>query len=105
MVKEQKVVDLGWMQQYITHRIEDHIKCVPCTDVDKWCRPGGSAVMEKGKKRATKIFSTEVEAKEFIDQEGFKKAKIEFRAPKYLRCESYCQARSVCPFAKSLKEV
>lgn len=104
MVKEQDVIPFDRMEQYVNNRLAIHAACFPCTSMDKWCRPGGFAVMEKGKKRATKILLTEQEAIDLIDLVGLKKATIEVRLPKYLRCESYCQARSVCPFAKSLQK-
>jgi hypothetical protein len=65
----------------------------PCTDEERWVRPGGWAIMRPGGKRARKICSTESEA--LSSSRGDEV--IEERPPEYVRCTgNYCHVSRWC---------
>lgn len=70
----------------------------PCTDAERWAKPGKTAVMKKGRKSALRLFDTTFEAKQYIvDNKLSSQHYIEDRpGDPYFRCRNYCQVRSVC---------
>ena len=72
-----------------------------CTDDERWARASKWAVMEKGKKRATKLHDTEADAKAHAEQLG---AKVEARPGQSIRCASYCPMASKCSQWKKIRE-
>lgn len=70
---------------------------IPCTDADRWAQPEKWAVMENGRKRALRLLGSKEEAEQWCLTNGYPKAEIERREPKYTRCEKYC---SVAPFCQ-----
>ncbi len=72
-----------------------------CSDEDRWARPPKWAVMKKGKKRAVRLFDSEILAGQRCNKEGAG-AFVEFRKGENIRCESYC---SVAPFCEQFKKL
>tara|TARA_R110000796_G_scaffold90631_4_gene194545 strand:+ start:849 stop:1715 length:867 start_codon:yes stop_codon:yes gene_type:complete len=63
-----------------------------CTDEERWKIPDKWALMNKGKKRALKLYTSEEDAKENMGENNH----IEFREGKANKCESYCPANQFC---------
>jgi len=91
---------------------DDHLK--PCSDKERWTKPGQVAVYKAGNKRAARVVNTANEAIDWMRWRGLipqhhgdeeadllaGKTRVgyylEFRPPRYVRCESYCAAAAVC---------
>lgn len=94
---------------FIQERVEAHraarsagIDQLPlCTDEERWARASKWAVVEKGKKRATKLHDTEEDARAHAEQLG---AKVEARPGVSMRCASYCPVASKCSQWKKIRE-
>jgi len=77
-----------------------------CTDEERWLRGEAWAVVKKGQKKAKAVFKaedhmSESDALAWIDRQKDKSTlSVEHRKGRYVRCEKYCDARSVCPHAK-----
>jgi hypothetical protein len=81
-------------EAYLVERIRLHQMETPppCTDEERWKRPTKWALMQKGRKRAIKLF----DARPFqitLTQGQY----WEPRIGGYARCENYCPAANVCP--------
>lgn len=68
-----------------------------CTDKERWAEPTRYAVMQKGKKRALKLFDTDLEALEYAEQVG---GYVEKREGTDKKCEEYCQCCEFCSYWK-----
>jgi hypothetical protein len=94
--------------QFIKQRVEAHMaargadeKDLPeCTDDERWARASKWAVMEKGKKRATKLHDSKEQADEHAATLG---AKVEKRPGMNMRCASYCPVARKCSQWKRIK--
>lgn len=64
----------------------------PCTDEERWAIPEKWALMQKGRKRAIKLFEAIPENLTLSEGQTW-----EHRPAKYRRCEDYCHASDVCP--------
>lgn len=92
---------MAWLEQ----RIEAHKWAmdggdIPCTDDERWHRPGKWAVTKNGNKKAAKLADTDLELSGWIAMNRAKLGtgyKIEQRAASYPRCENYCAAAAFCP--------
>jgi hypothetical protein len=79
-----------------------------CTDEDKWIKLEKWAVKHKGKEKADRLLDTAAEASEYIMmrkwEQDYAKGNvyIEQRKTEPKNCTSYCSARSVCAYARSL---
>lgn len=79
-----------------------------CSPKDRWYRSGGWRVMKNGNRKADRVCNTQAEALKFIeDNKAVLKPGRYFLDPLEtegvnMRCLYYCEARSVCSFAKSL---
>lgn len=97
-------------EAYVKTRVQFHKDRpqAPCTDEEKWFRPGKIAVMKAGAKRALKLCDTKEEAEKFASgyckERPKEKLSAVERPGKYVKCESYCQVRNFCEFGKSLKQ-
>lgn len=95
-------------EEFLRNRIRLHREAesvLPdCTDHERWHRPGGVAVMKKGRKRALRVLDDEVEARMWAEQNGEGGLYLERREGKDVRCLSWCPARSVCSHAQSLQQ-
>lgn len=81
-------------EAYLEERVRLHQMEAPppCTDEERWKQPSKWALMQKGKKRAVKLF----DARPFqikLNEEQY----WEPRPGAYRRCESYCRVSSICP--------
>jgi hypothetical protein len=93
---------------FIKERVHAHraaraagIEMLPeCTPEERWARPSKWAVMEKGKKRATKLHDSKEDAEAHAEALG---AKVETRPGQSLRCASYCPVASKCSQWKKIK--
>lgn len=77
---------------------------VPCTDEERWARPGQWAVFKSGNVKASKVEPTEEALSEWIFRNRAKLGatyKIEERPGTYARCADYCAA---APFCKQHQE-
>ena len=95
---------MGTME-YIEKRFAIHsLGNVECTPAEKWERPTTYAVMKKKAKRATRVLSTEIEAKEYIDNMKNEKVRPNFEVQKregeIVRCQDYCDVNKFCPYYK-----
>lgn len=79
---------------YLHERVAAHQATppAPCTDEDRWLSPSKWALMQKGRKRAIKLFDSKPAHLSMSDGQYW-----EQRPGIYRRCESYCRASSVCP--------
>lgn len=86
-------------ETYIQERVAIHTEetTIPCTDEERWVRPGKWAVMEKGKKKAVKLFDKWADAQEMIDYQKKESLYLEKREPVYVRCDDYCLVKKWCP--------
>lgn len=75
---------------------------LPCDPTRRWHKPDRWAVVKEGRKRATRVFESEDEAKELVEhQEQFGvKNRIEHRPGEDTRCQSYCPVAQFCPYGK-----
>jgi len=88
--------------EYIQERIALHEAAKqgfpsPCTPEDRWSQGDKWAVMRKGAKRASKVFSNPDEAHTFSNEKGTA-FNVEFRPGVDLRCTEYCSAAPFCSF-------
>ena len=75
-----------------------------CTDDERWYRGEKWAVMEKGRKKATKLFESESEALKWVRANEIDvKYEIVKRDGVNAKCMEYCSVRHICPFGKGLK--
>lgn len=85
-------------EAYIQARLKDHNenshRC--CTGEERWERPTTYAIKKKGQKRAMRVLNSSEEAEEYMNKKGGDF--VEVRKGKNVRCEDYCNIRSVCPY-------
>lgn len=95
-------------ESFIAKRIrdfEDAKQTLPlCSDEDRWKDKDVYALTKIGKKKATKLFNTEEEAKSHVEIFAIKGHEILFRPGVNRRCESYCNVAQFCEQFKKLKE-
>jgi hypothetical protein len=65
----------------------------PCADCERWATEPVFAVIEKGKKRATKLHETREEADKHAASIG---AEVVERPKEYRRCQDYCDVAAFC---------
>ncbi len=97
-VVEQEVPLWSFERQesYIAERLALHNSPArKCTDVERWLRDEHFACKKPANKRARKKYDSLAEAQADV-RTG---EEVEHRPGRYVYCEDYCQARSVCPFA------
>lgn len=101
---EQKDV-LTYLEKRVKMLKEAKVELPECTEEDRWARPSKWAVMEKGKKRAMRLFDSEKEAELRAEKERLKgtKAYVEYRPGENIRCASYCPVADFCDQYKNLK--
>jgi hypothetical protein len=91
----------AWVEQKVElHRWAMNGGDAPCTDEERWHRPGKWAVTKVGNAKATKLADTELELSAWIGMNRAKVGnnfKIEQRAGSFARCEQYCAAAAFCP--------
>jgi hypothetical protein len=81
-------------EEYLIERVRLHRMETPpeCTDEERWMSPEKWALMQKGRKRAVKLFDVKPEQITLTDGQYW-----ELRPGIYRRCESYCRASTICP--------
>ena len=71
-----------------------------CTADERWARKPKYAVMKKGRKKAVKLHTDEVEALSHCEMLGAGHS-VDYRKGESVRCERYCDVAQFCPqFAK-----
>lgn len=105
-----KVLDIPiWREKetelYLSQRILAHLEArtgeLPlCSPEERWSKPTRFALMQKGKKRAIKLFDTKEEAWAAVS--GNKDRFVEKREGEETRCLHYCE---VCPWCDFGREV
>lgn len=77
-----------------------------CSPEKRWHKPDKWAVMRSGQKRAVKLFDSEQDAEDCMEElsERPTKAKltysVEFRQGEDTRCQSYCSVAQFCPYGR-----
>lgn len=107
---------------YINNRLKAHAQDMPeCTAKEMWARGEAWAVMKKGRKSALKIEGTKEAAWNWCLENGHAKFTesgtedepdidmvfnsgiyIEYRKPKYVRCEKFCPCSEHCSQFKDI---
>lgn len=111
VVLDIPVVDDNEVALYIEERVIEHKKAAlskepalpVCTPEERWERRGDVAIIEEGKKRATKVFSSREEAElslPFFQDKTKKTLTIVERPGESVRCTTYCPVASKCSIAK-----
>lgn len=76
----------------------------PCSDKDRWYTGNKWAVMEMGKKKASRVLDSEDLAYKYLqNQIKGKNARIDFRKGVNRRCEDYCIVKDFCEQYKKSK--
>jgi hypothetical protein len=76
-----------------------------CTDEERWYRGEKWAVMERGRKKATKLFESENEAIKWVKTNEIDISyQIVKRDGVNAKCLEYCAVRHICPFGRGLKD-
>ena len=90
-------------EEYVLERINAHFHdgTIPCTDDERWAKPGKFAVMKKGRKTALRLLDSSAEAAKWTEEntDGKDIQTIE-RPATYSRCEQYCNVNQFCPVWK-----
>ena len=100
------------VEEYLTERLNKYklaelSKPADCTPKERWTTKDVFAVMSTSKKRAVRNFSTEEEAKDYIDEYGMKLVKpyIEPRLSNDFKCNFFCDVSKVCDQFKERQEM
>lgn len=75
-----------------------------CSPEDRWNTGDKWAVIEKGKKRAKRVYDNEEEATEHVSS-AFSigvKMEIDFRPGEDKRCKDYCPVKAFCEYGRNL---
>lgn len=88
-------------EAFLLERIKAHQHPNPplCTAEERWQKPERYAVMQKGKKRATKVYDDAKMAANHVATLG-NGAKVETRPSEPTRCMHYCNVAQFCSFGK-----
>jgi len=80
-------------EEYLEERVRLHQMETPppCTDEERWLQPAKWALMQKGRKRAVKLFDSQPESLVLTKGQYW-----EHRPGRYRRCEDYCAASAHC---------
>ncbi len=80
-------------EAYLDERVRLHQMVLPppCTDEERWHQPDKWALMQKGRKRAVKLFDSKPAHLTLTEGQYW-----ELRQGAYRRCESYCAAAPFC---------
>jgi len=95
--------------EYIRHRIAIHRaaretgKLPECSVEDRWAKPDKWAVVKPNQKRATRVFSSEAEARSFAEEMEFD-CDVRWEPGKSTRCEGYCNVAPFCDQWKKIQE-
>lgn len=108
--KAIQVIDMNIMSDeetmaWVDQRVEGlkwamHGGDTPCTDEERWHRPGKWAVTKAGNQKATKLADSELELSAWIATNRGKVGnnyEIAQRPGVYARCADYCAAAAHCP--------
>jgi len=72
---------------------------IPCTRYDQWSDTKDWAIIKKGGSRATKVFETEIQAINYMEEQSkmnLETHDIVHRMTEKTKCISYCDCRDVC---------
>ena len=85
-------------EEYVLERINAHFHdgTIPCTDDERWVKPGKFAVMKKGRKSALRLLDSKEEAEKWVVETG-EGTEIVERPTTFSRCELYCNVNQFCP--------
>lgn len=94
---------------FVRERIAAHeaakVSLPLCSDEERWARPERWALMQKGKKRALKLYETEAQAQAALeDQQERQKHRIEHRPGEQIRCLFYCPVSQYCQQFRELMQ-
>lgn len=90
--------DIALMETFDDHELP------LCTPEERWNTGDKWAVIEKGKKRATRVYDNEEEATEHVSS-AFSigvKMEIDFRPGEDKRCKDYCPVKAFCEYGRNL---
>lgn len=92
-------------REYLSERISLHLAArenLPqCTAEERWEKPEKWALMKKGRKRAIKLYDSEVEAQAMVSDPG---QYVEPRHGEPIRCFHYCPVLAFCSQGRALME-
>jgi hypothetical protein len=101
-----EVWPLQLSREFVEERIAAHeaakTELPLCSDEDRWAKPEKWALMQKGQKKAKKLYETEKEAAAAITDE--KKQRIEYRPGEQTRCLFYCPVSAYCTQFRAMME-
>ena len=111
MVIELPLWDMSKTEDFLMDRVAEHLWgedfsdefLPPCSPEDMWEEPTKYAVMKKGNKRATKLFTDKEKAEEDAERRGGEFS-VDVRAGGRMRCEQYCNVKNFCHQYKAWKE-
>ena len=85
-------------EEYVLERINAHFHdgTPPCTDDERWVKPGKFAVMKKGRKSALRLLDSKEEAEKWVVENG-EGTEIVERPATFNRCELFCNVNQFCP--------
>lgn len=69
---------------------------VECSDEERWTKPTTWAVVKKGNQKATRVFSSEKDANDFLKMNGPTTYEVQKREGERTRCEHYCSVSEHC---------
>lgn len=93
---------------FIEGRIRLHeaakIELPLCTDEERWAKPEKFALMKKGQKRAVRLYETEAEAQQVIEDTllDANKLRVEHRPGESTRCKFFCGCLPFCQQGQEL---
>lgn len=94
---------LNQTRSYLSERIALHLaareELPECSAEERWEKPSRWALMKKGRKRATKLYDTEVEAQSMVAEAG---DHVEPRHGEPIRCLHYCGVLPFCTQGQAL---
>jgi hypothetical protein len=98
------------IEEYIVERVKANQealklsdKALPeCSPEDRWAKPDSWAVMQAGKKRAVRVFTSEEEAEEFAESSDKTDTYVQHRPGVSTRCELYCPVKKYCQQYKKM---
>lgn len=103
---EQEIAECG---EWLRGRFEEikRAEALPdeelpmCTEEERWHKADKWAVMKEGRKTAVKLYDSEEEAQERVEEEG-DKFYVEHRPGDDPKCRDYCSACAFCSHYKEL---
>lgn len=98
---------VSWFTELMSQELVGDDRLEPCPDDKRWHKPDKWAVMRVGKKKAIRLFDTEDDADEYMEQLTDRHGacyRMEHRPGEDTRCDSYCSVADFCPYVHRLRD-